>query len=311
MKYLKKTYPRAIKHVGILWANATPSTSQTEQAVESAMRSQGFDIVYDRGYTDTEFTFLSDVLAMKAKGVQLFYSLEMPDFDAATLAKEMQQQDFRPMVIQGAAYSGALLTDAGGAANGMYIVQGYPLYLPGEDSKKVPAAALFDHWMNVASSSPNFEIEAVYGWMSAELFVQALKNAGSPPTRSGLIAALDKITSFDAGGMISPSNPAKNIPASCFILPRSEVTRSCGCRPARRPGSCVPQAGCSFRTASSPKCGPHPILDREVDLCLAETSHRGGDLSTALIGRVVERSHPFIPPSMTTWPMSSPTCTSQ
>jgi len=218
MKFLKKKDPKAIRHVGILWANATPSTSQYELAFERALRSQGFDILYDRGYSDTEFSFLSDVLTMKAKGVQLFYSMEMPDFDAATLAKEMQQQNFRPMVIQVAAYSGALLTDAGGAANGMYIEQSYPLYLPGEDAKNVPAVALFDHWMKVADSSPNFEIEAVYGWMSAELFVDALSEAGSPPTRAGLFTALDKMTSFDADGMISPSDPAKNIPSSCFVL---------------------------------------------------------------------------------------------
>ena len=214
MKFLKKKDPKAIRHVGILWANATPSTSQYELAFERALRSQGFDILYDRGYSDTEFSFLSDVLTMKAKGVQLFYSMEMPDFDAATLAKEMQQQNFRPMVIQVAAYSGALLTDAGGAANGMYIEQSYPLYLPGEDAKNVPAVALFD-----PGEAGRFEPERArdrYGRMTASS--SRRPNAGSPPTRAGLFAALDKITSFDAGGMISPSDPAKNIPSSCFVL---------------------------------------------------------------------------------------------
>ena len=218
-KYLKEKYPQAIKHVGILWAMATPSTSETEAGFESALRSQGFHIVYDDGFTDTEFTFLSQVLAMKADGVKLFYSTEMPDFDAATLAKEMEQQNFRPIVVQGAAYSAAFLQDAGGEAQGTYIEQAYPLYLPGsQDSKDVPAAKMFDHWMKVVSSNPDFEIEAVYGWMSAQLFVEALKNAGSPPTRAGLFAALDKITNFDAGGMISPSDPAHNIPPDCWVL---------------------------------------------------------------------------------------------
>ena len=41
--------------------------------------------------------------------------------------------------------------------------------------------------MKKVDSDPNFEIESVYGWASAELFAQALKNAGNPPTRSGLI----------------------------------------------------------------------------------------------------------------------------
>lgn len=218
MKYLKKKYPNQVKHVGILWANATSSTAGAEKVFENAMKKVGFHIVYTRGFGVSETTFLSDVLAMKSKGVQLFYSQQMPDSYAATLAKEMKQQNFKPIVIQGAAYSSNLVKDAGSAANNMYIVQAYPLYLPGQDAKNVAAAALFDHWMNEASSDPNFEIEAVYGWMSAELFVQALRNAGSAPTRAGLINALNGVTSFNAGGMISTANPSENIPSSCFVL---------------------------------------------------------------------------------------------
>ncbi len=216
-RYLKKKYPSAVKHVGILWEDATASTQSSETAFENAMKAAGFKIIYDRGAGPFETSFLSDILAMKSKGVQLFYTLELPDNFAATVAEEMQQQNFHPMNIEGDAYSSQLIKLGGSAVNGMYIVQSYALYL-GQDASSVPAVALFDKWMRKVNPNPDFEIESVYGWTSAELFVQALKAAGPDPTRAGLIESLDKITSFSTGGLAPPSNPAQNVPTNCFLL---------------------------------------------------------------------------------------------
>ena len=72
--------------------------------------------------------------------------------------------------------------------------------------------------MNKADPNANFELEALFGWASAELFVDGLRQAGSPPTRAGLEAALDKVTSFNAGGLLATGDPAQNIPASCVVL---------------------------------------------------------------------------------------------
>ncbi len=180
--YLKKKYPQGIKKVGIIWENATASTTAAENAVEAAMKHVGFDIVYDHGVGPFDTNFLPDIISMKNKGVKIFFSTELPDNYASTLAKQFQQQNFKALNFEGAAYSGQLLSLAGSAANNMYIEQGYALYL-GQDAKTVAAVGLFDKWMKKVDSKPNFEIESVYGWASAELFVQALKEAGNPPTR--------------------------------------------------------------------------------------------------------------------------------
>ena len=217
MKYLAHKYPQAVKHVGILWAQATASTAAAETAFENSMKSAGFDIVYDRGFSPFESTFLPDVLKMKNAGVQLFYSQQMPDNYAATLAKEMQQQSFTPMVIQGAAYSNNLVSLGGSAVNNMYIAQQYALYL-GQDAASVPAVSLFDKWVKKANPSATFEIETLYGWASAELFTQALRAAGANPTRASLVTALGKVTSFTADGLIPNENPSANIPADCWLL---------------------------------------------------------------------------------------------
>jgi len=215
--YLKSKYPQAVKKVGIIWENATASTKAAEDAVEGAMRAAGFDIVYDHGVGPFDTDFLPDIISMRNDGVKLFFSTELPDNYAATLSKQMQQQNFKPVNIEGAAYSDDLLKLAGSSANGMYIEQGYALYL-GQDAKIVPAVGLFDKWMKKVDPNANFEIESVYGWASGELFAQALQNAGNPPTRAGLIEALNKVTFFDAGGLVPPTNPAAAIPSGCFLL---------------------------------------------------------------------------------------------
>jgi len=216
-KVIKQKFPQDIKHMGILWANATASTASSEKAFERAAESQGFKIVYDAGFTPSQTTFLPNVLTMKSDGVKLFFTTQMPDSYSATLAEEMQQQDFKPVVIQGDAYSANLVKDGGAAVNGMYLDVGYVLYL-GTDAN-LPAAALFNKWMKIADPAANFELQSLFGWAAAQLFVQALRNAGTTPTRASLLEALDKITNFDASGLLTPGgNPAANVPGQCFVL---------------------------------------------------------------------------------------------
>ena len=256
-KYLKKRYPQAVRHVGIIWENATASTKSSEDAFEAAMKSQGFKILYDRGAGPFDTNFLSDILAMKDAGVQMFFALELPDNYAAELATQFQQQNFKPINIEGAAYSNQLVSLGGSAVNNMYIEQGYALYL-GQDAKTVPAVKLFDTWMKKADPKANFEIESVYGWTSAELFVQALRQAGNPPTRSGLRAALDKVTSFDAGGLVPTENPAKAIASDCFLLAQIQNGQIKRVPPSPATGFYCPGGGYFKEPGYTPMVRPAP-----------------------------------------------------
>ena len=147
------------------------------------MKAVGFNIVYDRGVGPFDTNFLPDIISMKSKGVKIFFSQELPDNYAATLAKQFQQQNFHPINIEGGRTRPA--AQAGREpANGMYIEQPYVLYL-GQDANVVPAVKVFTHWMKAVDSNANFEIESIYGWTAAELFVQALRQAGNPPPGPG------------------------------------------------------------------------------------------------------------------------------
>jgi ABC-type branched-subunit amino acid transport system substrate-binding protein len=216
-KYLKQKYPAAVQKVGIIWENATSATTTVEQSEEAAMKAVGFTIVYDHGIGPFDTNFLPDIIHMKNAGVKMFISYELPDNLAATLVKQMQQQSFKPVNVEGAVYSTQFLSLAGGAANNMLIEQTYALYL-GQDAKTIPAVKLFVKWVKKVDPKSPLAITAVYGWTSAELFVDALKHAGNPPTRAGLIAALNNINAFNTGGLIPPSDPGLNIPSDCFLV---------------------------------------------------------------------------------------------
>ena len=156
----------------------------------------------------------------------MYFDQQLAGFYAANLAKESTQQGFHPVDIQGvAAYIQNMAKASGGAANGMYLEQQAALF-EGEDAKAVPEVALFDKWAkkvdpNVFSTVT--PLPALDGWASGMLFVNALKAAGSNPTRAAVMAQLDKVTSFDAGGLLPPGeNPAKNIPSKCFLFAKLE-----------------------------------------------------------------------------------------
>ena len=76
----------------------------------------------------------------------MFFTQQLPDAYAATVAKEMQQQNFHPINVEEDAYTANLIKEGGSAVNGMYLTAGFALYL-GTDGN-LPAVKLFNKWMN-------------------------------------------------------------------------------------------------------------------------------------------------------------------
>jgi ABC-type branched-subunit amino acid transport system substrate-binding protein len=224
--WAKETFPKAAPHVGILYPSVSGSTGPkgSQTLNNNAIKATGLHISYERGFLSSEFSFDSDVLRMKKSGVAMYLNQEMPGLYASTLAKETSLQDYHPIDIVGsAAYTNNMNQSSGGTANGMYLEQQVALY-EGEDAKTVPEVSLFVNWTTKVDPkvfSSIVPLPAVNGWVSAMLFVQALKAAGPHPTRTSLVSQLNKVTSFDANGLLPPGeNPAQNISSKCFLVAR-------------------------------------------------------------------------------------------
>jgi ABC-type branched-subunit amino acid transport system substrate-binding protein len=221
--YFKTKYPTQILHAGALVADQTSATSKWA-AEKAAMTGLGYKVVYDPTFDITTTDFNQYVVAMKSAGVQILFLEQMPQNYAASVVRALNQQDFHPvLVLGGSTYSRQLIPNAGGASaiDGSYLEQTTSLFL-GEDAGSIPAVGTFLTWVQKASPGFKADLYTLFGWLSAELFAQALTSAGANPSRGSVLQALQGITSFSGGNLLGAANPAKKIPSTCYIITRIE-----------------------------------------------------------------------------------------
>ncbi len=219
LQYFKKKFPQDISAVGTIVSDQ--SSALKDWAGEKyVMEKVGYKVVYDPSIPVTQTDFNANVIAMKNAGVKVIFVDQLPEIYASALFKALTQQSFHPKIVLGAAaYSTALVAASGGPSvvNGSYLDQNTSLYL-GQDATAIPAVGTFLHWVNVASPGFKPDLFTLYGWLSAELFVQGLKAAGSNPSRGSLLQALSKITTFDGNHIIAPNNPAAKTVGNCYLI---------------------------------------------------------------------------------------------
>lgn len=221
LQYFKKQFPTGVKAVGVLIADL-PSSQAQWQNEQYVMRRVGYQVIYDHTYNQAQVDFTQNVIAMRNQGVKVLFIDQMPAIYAASLLKDLNQQDFHPQIVLGAAaYSAQLVAASGGpsAVDGAYLNQSSSLYLGG-DKATIPTVSTFLHWVDVASPGFKPDLFTMYGWVSGALFAQALKDAGSDPTRGSILGALSKVTTFDGNHIIAPTNPSARTVSNCYLLGR-------------------------------------------------------------------------------------------
>ncbi len=223
LRYFQSKYPQAVKHVGTL-VSGIPEGETAWDEEKAAMLHLGFGISYDPTYATSQTDFTQNVIAMQHAGVKIVFLENMTESYASAFIKDLNQQNFHPILILGSSsYSEALVPDSGGpsAIDGAYMWQDSALYL-GEDAGGLPAVATFLHWVKKTSPGFNPDYYTLEGWTSAELFAQALKNAGNDPSRGSLLQALRKITTFNADYLVGTSDPAGKKASLCYVISRIE-----------------------------------------------------------------------------------------
>jgi branched-chain amino acid transport system substrate-binding protein len=219
LTYFEKKFPSQILYTGALIADQ-PSATSKWTAEKAAMEHLGYKVVYDPSFDISTTDFNQYVVDMKNAGVKILFLEQMPENYAAAVVKALNQQDFHPvLVLGGSTYSEELVPNSGGAAaiDGSYMEQNTSLYL-GEDSSGIPAVNTFLNWVQKASPGFHADLYTLYGWLSAELFSQALKAAGTNPSRGSVLQALRGVTSFSGGYLTGTANPAAKKPTTCYII---------------------------------------------------------------------------------------------
>jgi hypothetical protein len=186
------------------------------------MEHLGYSVLLDPALPPTTTDFTEQIVAMKNAGVQILFLEQEPQNYASAVFRDMTQQNFHPVVVLGApSYNPQLIANAGGpsAVDGAYLAQTESLYL-GEDAAQIPAVTTFNTWVQKVSPGVTPDYFTVIGWLCADLFVTALRNAGTNPSRGSLLQALRKIDAFDSGKLIPVSDPVGKVPVTCYLLGR-------------------------------------------------------------------------------------------
>jgi len=222
LTYFKNKFPDAVAHTGSLVADQ-PSAIGEWNDQRAAMEHVGYQIVYDRQFDLSQTDFDQNVIAMRNAGVKILFIEQMPQNYAAAVVKALNLQNFHPVLVLGdPTYSEELVPDAGGAASidGAYLEQFFALYL-GEDADSIPAVNTILTWVQKVSPGFKPDLFTLFGWLSGELFAEALSSAGAHPSRGSVLQALRGITSFTGGNLTGRTNPAAKTGASgCYIIAR-------------------------------------------------------------------------------------------
>jgi branched-chain amino acid transport system substrate-binding protein len=214
-KWLKSKYPQAVTHVGLIGSNSAATAITAEHTFRKLTYSLGYKWLYSRDASFVETTFLPDMIKMKNAGVKMVFEPTQQGAYISTMAQEIKQEGLNAILVSGSnAYEENFAP--GAAGDGTIVTQVTALY-EGQDAKVVPAVATFDKWAKKVDPQTELDLYTLYGWINAQLFVQALRGAGANPTRASLDAQLDKITSFNASGLISNQDPAQKIPGQCWL----------------------------------------------------------------------------------------------
>jgi ABC-type branched-subunit amino acid transport system substrate-binding protein len=219
-KWLKKEYPKDVVAVGLIGSNSAATAITAEHTFRNLTYSLGYKWLYSRDAGFAETTFLPDMIEMKNAGVKMVFEPTQQGAYISTMAQEMKQEGLNALLVSGGnTYEENF--DPGSSGDGT-LVTGVTALYEGQDAKVVPAVATFDKWAKKVDPQTELDLYTLYGWINAQLFVQALQSAGANPTRAGLDAQLDKITSFNASGLISPQDPAQKIPGQCWLVAQYE-----------------------------------------------------------------------------------------
>ncbi len=190
-----------VTKVGALGYGISPVSKLAAEGSAASAQAGGVDVPY----LNANFAFGStDVqpvaLAMKSAGVQGFTSAttSATTFSLVNSLRNIGADIKAPLVSTG--YGGELL-DSGAAtmqaAKGVYFLLGFePIEM------NTPATQQFSADLKAAgvTAAPSYSV--YNGYASVLMLVQALKAAGSNPSRASLLTALQNMHSFTAGGLL-------------------------------------------------------------------------------------------------------------
>jgi hypothetical protein len=221
--YWAHKYGSKVQHVGTITENIPSALSEQASFVHAA-ESTGWKFVYSNAASPTSSNFTSQFQTMCARDhVQMVYiETETAQNSATMMANENSISACKGVInIIPIAYDQAFLPDYQGNPNSLKVEgdSEYSLFFNADEAANIPELKLFQSWFARTNPGKTSSLYSLYAWAYGRLFQQAFGAAGPTANRRTVLAALDKIHNFTAGGIMAPSNPAsKTSGTHCYIL---------------------------------------------------------------------------------------------
>lgn len=245
-RHLAGQFPEAAQSAAIISSSAVETAwDQAMRVVDSYQGTVDFKETLSTGMFQE--TYSAEARQLKDAGIR-WVTMVSETGEGLKLLRDMDAQGFEPDVtFFGAQYYDPVLTTEP-YADGVYVEINT---IPFEEADVVPAMQQYLDIYDAIGSPIEPTSLGVQSFSSTLLFATAARNAGADLTRQSLKAELDKITSWDGGGLHFETNPAARTREGCFILMQivdGEFKRSF----PEEPGtfSCSPE---NVGTVSDPK----------------------------------------------------------
>jgi ABC-type branched-subunit amino acid transport system substrate-binding protein len=187
-----------LKRVGVLAYNVPQSSSCAESMEKSFEKYPTAKVVF----SDKSLTFGNpDYTAQVTKMVEEQVDYVIPCVDAngaINLAREMKKQGLDAVQMLPNQYKPELVKENAQFLNGSYV---FLTFTPFEARPKSPGMKLYEKWIKRTDGAINEN--SLYGWLNADLFVTGLKAAGQDFTRQKVIAGINQIKDYNAGGILA------------------------------------------------------------------------------------------------------------
>ncbi len=222
-RYYAQKYPAAVKHVGTIVENV-PSAVAGQKNQVNAAQSQGWRFTDSILEAPTNSNFQGDFVKMcQQDHIQILFELTENAQNAATMMHNERQAGCPKSLINivPIAYDQGFLPDYGGNPadlNGLQGYSGYALFYNKGEAANVPALQPFQTWFNRDYPNQPINLYAMYAWVDALMFTQAVEHAGPTVNRRTVLGSLRRLKNFNGGGIIAPRDPGSRTGFHCYIL---------------------------------------------------------------------------------------------
>ncbi len=215
-RYLAEQFPEAVANAAVFHGNI-PVTERSALELIEARESVGWTFTHRQPAGTLESNYTPLALDVKDRGIQaLTWVFDVNNI--VRLQKALREQGYAPAIVdvttQG--YSQDYLEAVGPAGEGSYVPLTHVLL---EEADQVPALEEYVTWLAEVAPGEDPTSNGLQAWVRAAMFVEAATAVGPELTRDALIAELETMTDFDAGGLIPPIDVGATTPEQgCFVL---------------------------------------------------------------------------------------------